>query len=52
MHSSAMPPLKKRLGTMPETSSYYHVAYAIALSIYVAYAFSLYIRRRRVRTGK
>ena len=37
---------------MPETSSYYHVAYAIALGIYAAYALSLYIRRKRVRAGR
>jgi len=37
---------------MPETSSYYHVAYTIALGIYGAYAVSLYIRRKRVRLGK
>jgi hypothetical protein len=34
---------------MPETSSYYHLAYTIALSIYAAYAISLYTRRRRLR---
>jgi len=34
---------------MPETSSYYHVAYAVALSIYSLYALSLYIRRKRLR---
>jgi len=34
---------------MPETSSYYHTAYAIALGIYLAYAISLYVRRRRLR---
>ena len=36
---------------MPETSSYYHVAYTIALGIYAAYALSLYIRRKKVRRG-
>jgi hypothetical protein len=46
---SATPPWQQ-LGTMPETSSYYHAAYAIALGIYAAYAFSLYIRRKRVRS--
>jgi len=34
---------------MPETSTYYHLAYTIALTIYAAYALSLYLRRRRVR---
>jgi hypothetical protein len=34
---------------MPETSWYYHVAYTIALSIYVLYAISLLTRRRRLR---
>jgi hypothetical protein len=34
---------------MPDTSFYYHLAYTIALGIYVAYALSLYIRRKRVR---
>ena len=35
---------------MPETSSYYHIAYTIALSIYALYAVSLYVRRKRVRS--
>ena len=34
---------------MPETSTYYHVAYIVALSIYAAYAFSLHFRRKRLR---
>jgi uncharacterized protein (TIGR03382 family) len=34
---------------MPETSTYYHFAYTIALALYAAYALSLYLRRRRVR---
>jgi hypothetical protein len=34
---------------MPETSAYYHVAYAIALGIYAAYGLILYLRRKRVR---
>jgi hypothetical protein len=34
---------------MPETSSYYHIAYAVALGIYTAYALSLYLRRKRLR---
>jgi hypothetical protein len=33
---------------MPETSSYYHVAYVIALGIYAIYGLSLHIRRKRV----
>jgi hypothetical protein len=37
---------------MPETSSYYYLAYALALGIYVAYAASLYIRRKHVRGGR
>ena len=34
---------------MPETSTYYHIAYTIALGIYCAYAFSLYARRKRLK---
>jgi hypothetical protein len=34
---------------MPETSSYYHIAYAIALGIYAVYGLSLHSRRKRVR---
>ena len=34
---------------MPETSSYYHVAYTLALGIYTLYAISLYLRRKRLR---
>jgi hypothetical protein len=34
---------------MPETSSYYHIAYIVALGIYAIYAVSLYVRARRVR---
>lgn len=34
---------------MPETSAYYHAAYIVALSIYAAYAISLYLRRKRLR---
>jgi hypothetical protein len=34
---------------MPETSSYYHIAYTVALGIYTAYALSLYVRHKRVR---
>ena len=37
---------------MPETSSYYHIAYAIALGIYAAYALSLHIMRKRVRAKR
>lgn len=34
---------------MPDTSTYYHLAYTIALGIYAAYALSLYLRRKRLR---
>jgi len=34
---------------MPETSNYYHLAYGIALSIYTAYAISLWVRRKNLR---
>jgi hypothetical protein len=34
---------------MPDTSSYYHVAYTIALGIYAVYAISLHLRRKRLR---
>jgi hypothetical protein len=34
---------------MPETSSYYHIAYTVALGIYTAYALSLYVRHKRLR---
>jgi hypothetical protein len=34
---------------MPETSSYYHVAYTVALGIYALYALSLYLRGKRLR---
>jgi hypothetical protein len=37
---------------MPETSSYYHIAYAIALGIYAIYGLSLHIRRKRVRAKR
>jgi hypothetical protein len=48
MQSSATQP--PQLGnTMPDTSASYHLAYAIALGIYAAYALSLYVRRKRVR---
>jgi len=46
-----MPP-PQQPKTMPETSSYYHLAYTIALGIYAAYAVSLYIRCKRVRPGR
>ena len=46
-----MPP-RKTPSTMPETSTYYHLAYTIALGIYAAYALSLYIRRKRVRAAR
>lgn len=35
---------------MPETSSYYHIAYAAALGIYALYGLSLYTRRKRLRS--
>jgi len=35
--------------TMPDTSTYYHIAYTVALSIYLGYALSLYFRRKRVK---
>ena len=43
--------MQPRPGTtpMPETSAYFHLAYAVALGIYAAYALSLYVRRKRVR---
>ena len=44
--------LRQRWGTMPETSFYYHLAYILALGIYAAYALSLYVRRKRVRSGQ
>ena len=37
---------------MPETAFYYHLAYALAFTIYGAYALSLYVRRKRLRTGR
>jgi hypothetical protein len=37
---------------MPETSFYYHLAYAMAFIIYAGYALSLYIRRKRVRGAR
>ena len=40
-----------RRSSMPETSSYYHIAYTIALGIYAAYAVSLYVRRKRLRAS-
>jgi hypothetical protein len=36
---------------MPETSAYYHTAYAIAIAIYALYAVSLYARKKRQRNG-
>lgn len=45
-------PQRQRRTTMPETSFYYHLAYTIALGIYVAYGLSLYIRRNRVKEGR
>jgi hypothetical protein len=34
---------------MPETSSYYHLAYTVALGIYALYAVSLHVRRKNLR---
>lgn len=34
---------------MPETSTYYHIAYTVALGIYALYGISLYVRSRRLR---
>jgi hypothetical protein len=34
---------------MPDTYSYYHVAYTVALGIYAVYAISLHLRRKRLR---
>ena len=45
-------PQRQQPSTMPETSSYYHLAYTIALGIYAAYTLSLYIRRKRVRPAR
>ena len=39
----------RRGSSMPDTSIYYHVAYAIALAIYVLYGVSLWVRRKRLR---
>jgi hypothetical protein len=36
---------------MPETSTYYHIAYTVALGIYALYGISLYVRGRRLRAG-
>ena len=43
---------RPRESTMPETSSFYHLAYTLALGIYIAYAVSLYVRRKRVRGAR
>jgi hypothetical protein len=34
---------------MPDTSTYYHIAYTVGLGIYAAYALSLYLRLKRLR---
>jgi hypothetical protein len=47
LSSGTQPPHRET--TMPETSTYYHLAYTIALGIYAAYGLSLYLRRQRVR---
>ena len=41
-----------RESSMPETSAYYHAAYAIAIAIYALYGVSLYTRRQRVRNAQ
>lgn len=35
--------------SMPETSAYYHLAYGIALTIYLLYGISLWVRRKNLR---
>ena len=40
---------RTQANTMPDTSAYYHIAYTVALSIYAAYAVSLFVRRKRLR---
>lgn len=44
--------LPPRSTTMPETSTYYHVAYTLALGIYALYGLSLYVRRKKMRRGQ
>ena len=34
---------------MPDNSSYYHAAYAVALTVYALYTVTLWRRRARVR---
>ena len=34
---------------MPDTSTYYHIAYTVALSIYFLYGVSLWVRKKRLR---
>jgi len=34
---------------MPDNAIYYHVAYSIALGIYLLYGISLFVRRSRLR---
>ncbi len=34
---------------MPDTTLYYHIAYAVAAAIYLLYVLGLYRRSRRVR---
>jgi hypothetical protein len=45
-------PMRQERITMPETSSYYHLAYTFALGVYAAYALSLYVRRRRLKATR
>ena len=35
--------------SMPDTSTYFHLAYGIALAIYSVYAISLWARRKNLR---
>ena len=37
---------------MPDNAFYYHAAYVVAATIYVAYALSIVVRRRAVRRGR
>jgi len=44
--------LSQQAASMPETSAYYHTAYAIALGIYTLYAITLYVRKKRLRQSR
>ena len=39
----------RRGWSMPDTASYYHLAYGVALTIYTLYALSLWLRRKNLR---